>query len=359
MGPSPGVSVGVVIFAAMAGGLLTATLAIAPALADGGTLHTNVNPVAATFQIDSANERVTLPLFRGAQNGQTVWYVVTESSSKDDARRRGVNWSPKLANALGTRAVQPVTIVSGIVNFTGGVDFGPSRVVIAGPAGNEFLGGTYQPGAVGDSNYSPLITTGNGIVLNATQVANATGVHDSVVTLDTAHGKVTFGSFFGFWNGHTTIYLHQDASSPVVAAAEGSILATNLDFAPGLGSNDPNTSARSAIIPIVNGAVGANNPQRQGLNSALRGEGDPLNVQQEVPGQGNGRYSPLWDVHPAVWTASAIATGEQHRLTSHSEVRGELSHGNIVSGGAGPANDSLDGLRAAGFISNCPIVALS
>ena len=345
--------------AALVAVLLTSGAASTTASADGGTLTTNVKATATAFQVDAVHERVTLPLFRGVQNGQTVWYVITDSSSKDDAERRGVNWSGKLANALGTRAVQPATMVNGVVNFAGGVDFSPTRIVIPGPAGNEFLGGTYQPGAVGDSNYSPLITTGNGIVLNATQVANATGVHDSVVTLDTINGKVTFSTFFGFWNGHTTAYLHQDASSPVVAGAEGSILATNLDFAPGLGSNDPNTSARSAIIPVVNGRVGVDNPQRQGLNSALRGEGDPLNIQQEVPGQGNGRYSPVWDVHPAVWTAAAIANGDRHRLTSHSEVRGEFSHGTIVSGGAGPANDSLDGLRAAGFISNCPIVALS
>ena len=345
--------------AALVAVLLTSGAASTTASADGGTLTTNVKATATAFQVDAVHERVTLPLFRGVQNGQTVWYVITDSSSKDDAERRGVNWSGKLANALGTRAVQPATMVNGVVNFAGGVDFSPTRIVIPGPAGNEFLGGTYQPGAVGDSNYSPLITTGNGIVLNATQVANATGVHDSVVTLDTINGKVTFSTFFGFWNGHTTAYLHQDASSPVVAGAEGSILATNLDFAPGLGSNDPNTSARSAIIPVVNGPVGVDNPQRQGLNSALRGEGDPLNIQQEVPGQGNGRYSPVWDVHPAVWTAAAIANGDRHRLTSHSEVRGEFSHGTIVSGGAGPANDSLDGLRAAGFISNCPIVALS
>ena len=343
--------------AAMAAALLTAGVASTPASADGGTLTTNLEATATAFQVDAVHERVTLPLFRGVQNGQTVWYVITESSSKDDAERRGVNWSGKLTNALGTRAVQRVTVVNGVINFAGGVDFSPTRIVVPGPAGNEFLGGTYQPGAVGDSNYSPLITTGNGIVLNATHVANASGVHDSVVTLDTVNRKVTFSTFFGFWNGHTTAYLHEDASSPVVAAAEGSVLATNLDFAPGLGSNESDTSARSAIIPIVNGPVGAGNPQRQGLNSALRGEGDPLNIQQEVPG--SDRYSPVWDVHPAVWTAAAIANGNSHRLTSHSEVRDEFSHGTIVSGGAGPANDSLDGLRAAGIISNCPIVALS
>ena len=82
------------------------------------------------------------------------------------------------------------------------------------------------------------------------------------------------------------MYLHQDASSRVVAAAEGSIYAPNLDAAPGLGSNDVKSSARSAILPVVTGEVGATNPARQVLNSALRGEGDPLNINQDIPGQG-------------------------------------------------------------------------
>gem|GEM_PF-6966285 len=43
-------------------------------------------------------------------------------------------------------------------------------------------------------------------------------------------------------------------------ATEGSTYAPNLDAAPGLGSNESETSARSAIIPIVNGERGVNNP---------------------------------------------------------------------------------------------------
>ena len=125
--------------AAMVAVLLTSGAANTPASADGGTLTTNVNATATAFQVDAVHERVTLPLFRGVQNGQTVWYVITESSSKDDAERRGVNWSGKLANALGTRAVQRVTVVNGVINFAGGVDFSPTRIVIPGPTGNEFL----------------------------------------------------------------------------------------------------------------------------------------------------------------------------------------------------------------------------
>jgi hypothetical protein len=314
--------------------------------------------IASATNVNPAAETVTLPLFQGAHNGQAVYYVVTDDSSKADADARGVNWSPKLANALGTSAVENVSTVNGVVQFPGIVDFSPTRVVTPGPSGNEFPGGSYTPGAVGDAQYSPLITTGNGVVLNATQIADDSGTHDSVVSINTANHTVTLKSFFGFWNGHRTLYLHLDASSPVVAAAEGSNYAPNLNAAPGEGSDDPNTSARDAIIPVVNGQTGATNPNRQGLNSALRGEGDPLNIQQEIPGQGNGRYSPIWDVHPITWTQAAINAGQRVLLTSGSDVTNAFTHGE-VTGGTGPANSSLGGLPAGGFISNCPIVAVS
>src|SRR5437660_582114 len=57
--------------------------------------------------LDTKAGTVTLPLFKGrTRSGGAVWYIVTESSNKADAAKRGVNWSPKLRNALGTKAVQ-------------------------------------------------------------------------------------------------------------------------------------------------------------------------------------------------------------------------------------------------------------
>ena len=347
--------------AAVASGslLLTAPVALASGSDSGTTSTSSVTLLNASARVDVAREQVTLPLLKGSFHGDTVWYVVTDDSDQADARARGLAWAPKLANALGTRAVQRATkLADGSLAFSGGVDFGPVRSVTPGPAGNEFGGGTYSPGAVGDAVYTPLVTTGDGIVLDATPVENATGRHDSVVSIDFTNRKVVLSSFFGFWNGHRTVYLHSDASSPVVAAAEGSIYAPNLDAAPGLGSNDVKTSARSAILPIVNGAVGATNPQRQGLNSALRGEGDPLNINQDIPGQGNGRYSPVWDVHPVIWTQAAIDAGRRKVLVSGSDVASAFGNG-YVTGAGGPANSSLGGFPAAGFISNCPLIALA
>lgn len=62
-------------------------------------------------------------------------------------------------------------------------------------------------------------------------------------------------------------------------------------------------------------------------------------------------------MHPVVWTDEAIAAGRRERLTSDGEVRNAFRDGLVRSGGTGPANDSLGGLQAGPFISNCPIVA--
>lgn len=142
--------------------------------------------IRSALKVDPVAETVTLPLLQASHDGQPVYYVVTDDSDKADARARGVNYVPKLAHALGTAAVQQASVVGGVVQFPGIVDFSPTRVITPGPAGTEFVGDSYAPGSVGDAAYSPLITTGNGIVLDAAQVADASGVHDSVVAIGDA-----------------------------------------------------------------------------------------------------------------------------------------------------------------------------
>lgn len=347
-------------------GFLAATMGIGlaygalvtPAAADGGVDFV----LESVIRVDPENETVTLPVFQGTFAGSPVYYIVTESSNKEDAERRKVNHAAKLRHTLGTRAVQTVTEVSGVVNFTGTVRFASTRSQRAGSDGTP--PGTTPPPSEGDANYSPLITTGNGIVLNASQVMNASGQHDSLVSIDLtrrpthvrgAVGEVTLGGFLGFWNSAPELYLHMDGSTLDVATIEGSTFAPNLNFAPGPGSNDPNTSARSAIIPIENGREPRNDPERQGLMSFLANQGDPLNVTQTFPGKQDDRYSPVWDVHILRWTEAAIAAGERRRLKSSSDVIGEFKNGNLRDTGTGPPNPSLDGIRANNAISNCPI----
>lgn len=328
--------------------------------------------IQSTISLNVVTGDITLPLYKGRHNGQTVWYIITESSNEQQAERLGINFAPKLDNALGTAAVQRVQMLDAqtfgtttstniaspnvVVNFEGGVDFSPQRIVVPGPDG--FPPSQFKAGAIGDAKYSPLITTGNSIVLNASQVANASGLHDAVISIDYTNRSVTLDQFFGFYDGKQVLYLHQDASVELVAAVEGSTLAPNLNAAPGLGSDDKETSAREAIIPIVNGERGVNNPDRQGLQSALFGEGDPLNIIQEEPGDED--YSPVWDLHLVVWTQAAINAGKRKLLTSAGKVEDAFKKGLVVSGepNSGVMNPSLGGLKATGAISNCPVSAL-
>jgi hypothetical protein len=339
--------------------LFTALGGISPANAKGG-----VNFVMeSVIRVDPAKETVTLPVFKGIHNGTPVYYVVTESSDKNDAERRKVNHAPRLLRTLGTRAVQLATEVKGVVNFAGTVAFASSRPLRAGADG--IPPGTTPPSSMGDANYSPLITTGNGIVLNASHVKNGSGVHDALVSIDltrrptfvaNAAGEVTLAAFGGFSNNTPLLYLHMDASARDVSDLEGSNFAPNLNAAPTAGSNESSISARSAIIAVMNGIETRGDPERQGLSSFLANQGDPLNVTQTYPGRFGDRYSPVWDVHIVKWTDAAIANGSRRRLVSTSDIIGEFQKGNIVDTGTGPANPSLGGIRANNAISNCPIV---
>ena len=340
-----------VVVAALVAAVLVALWAN-PASGQVATSGGDVLPGA--IAVDRAAGTVTLPLFRGTHDGRTVWYVVTESSNREDADRRGVNHAPKLTNALGTRAVQDVRVTDGVVRFDGTVDFGPRRLVVPGPEG--FPPQRFRPGAVGDARYSPLITANGRTVLNASQVANGSGRHDAIVDIDFQRRQVTLDTFDGFYEGSPLQYLHQEGSVRLIAAIEASTFAPNLSAAPRAGSNDEEISARSAIVPIVNGERGPNNPQRQGLQSALLGEGDPLNITQTEPGDAD--YSPMWDITPAVWTDEAIADGQRVRLTDADDVAAHFEEGLVTSGGEGPRNASLEGLRALPGVSNCPIIAI-
>ena len=79
---------------------------------------------------------------------------------------------------------------------------------------------------------------------------------------------------------------------PGPAALEGSTFVPRLGEAPAL-RDDSTHAARASLAALVNGPTGSPDT-RQGLNSALLGEGNPLNVLAWRPGQG--RYSSLRDV---------------------------------------------------------------
>ena len=296
--------------------------------------------------VENSDGTVTLPLLRGTSQNRSVWYVVLDSSDGSDADARGINRSQKLGNARGTAAVQKVKIVNGVVDFPASVDFTPARVVVPGSQG--FPPNVAQPGAVGEAGYSPLIELPNGIILNAPQLANSSGQADKVVALNTAGGTIKYRESDGFQGGKPVKYVSTDSSAPDAAALEGVTYAPLLNAAPFVGG-DGTDSARASLAAFINGQTGANNPERQGLNSALLDGLDPLNVLAWNPSQG--RYSPLWDVHATQWSSQAIASGQNKRQRDFGTIINLGDKGTVTSPGGAP-------FGPAGFVVNCPIISL-
>ncbi|HET6923073.1 MAG TPA: hypothetical protein VFI16_07995, partial [Anaeromyxobacteraceae bacterium] len=273
--------------------------------------------------VEHPNSTVTLPLYRGTSQGRTVWYVVLDSSSGADAEAKGVNVSQKLAGARGSGAVQKVSVGDGVVDFPATVRFevrAPN--VVPGPTGFPPLAA--DPSAEGEQGYSPLAELPDGTVENAPHVANQTGRHPKVVDIDFARGTVTLAETAGFSGGKEVRYVSTDASFGAAAALENAVLAPALDAAPRVGE-DGTDQSRTSLAAFVNGQTGPENPERQGLNSALLDGLSPLNVLRWAPNQG--RYSPLWDVHLAAWTDDAKVRGLDLRQTDFGDVLGLASHG--------------------------------
>jgi hypothetical protein len=76
---------------------------------------------------------VTLPLFRGlSPSGKAAFFIITDASDFEVARRMGVAYAPKLSKAASSPGVQDVTIEDGVIHFKGNVDFAPVYKVVAG-----------------------------------------------------------------------------------------------------------------------------------------------------------------------------------------------------------------------------------
>ena len=65
----------------------------------GLTLAKNRQTITSALRVDLTRDFARLPLHRGKADGETVWYVITDTSNARMARRLGVNHSPKLRNA--------------------------------------------------------------------------------------------------------------------------------------------------------------------------------------------------------------------------------------------------------------------
>lgn len=319
--------------------LLTTTLALTGAIVSGPAAAGDPDVFVPSATVDGLT--ATFPVHQAqTPDGAIAWFVVVEASTSGAAEDWDVEAVGKLRN-VGRAATMTGRLDRAVLQVAGTVDFSPDRVV-QGTAGTGFPPTLAVPGSVADASYSPLVRLPDGAVLNAPQVANATGRHDKVVDLDLRAGTVTLALTEGFARRDAVKYLSTDASDQGAAALEGATWVPRLDAVPRAG-DDSSASGRAGLVAFVNGPTG--DPRtRQGINSALLGEGDPLNVLAWLPGQG--RYSPMWDVHLTAW-----APGERpRRVTRFADVEDLAEDGRVTAPGGSP-------WTASRVVVNCPIIA--
>ena len=323
--------------------------------------------------LDQEAGTITLPLYKGQlKSGEVVWYVLTDTTDERNAQALGLNFSSKLVYADVGHGVRKASqqLINGktvVVFESGKVDFSPVRSVTAGAAPNYFPPTAVQPGSVGDKDYSPLAKIGD-FIYNAPMVAfnvdeaalnkycggtaDHSVVHDKVVSICPRDGVVTLALTTGFSFARPVLYLSMEANNALPAALEGATLAPGLTDIK-VGSDDSAFSAVERLFTITNGPVnveaGVRNPQRQGLNSALKGDGGgPLNVLGGIPTIATD-YSPLWDLNVGEWTQHAISSHYRSRVREEFQMLGYVRSG-WVTGPGGKAFGS------SGLIVNCPIV---
>lgn len=324
--------------------------------------------ILPSARLDTTAGTVTLPLHQGRmRDGRSVWFVVTDASDRQLARRYQANHSPKLANAPAA-AVRTATMVGGTLVFDDGtVDFTRERRVVPGPAPHAFPPTEAAPGSIGDAGYSPLVRVrGSNAVLNATVVAfgvaaaeiefpeghvDHTKVIDRAVSISPARRTVTFAMSPAAAAGRAVLFVSLDSNSPLVSALEATTYAPRL-AALQVGTGNRPGSAVSANYIVTNGPTGASNPLRQGLDSALSDPGaQVLDVFATVPGVVAGEsYSPMWDLQVGSWSDPAVTAGHRTVLHGELEALAAAARGDLT-------NPDGTSLSASGLISNCPVLA--
>jgi len=321
--------------------------------------------LAIDFTYRKAN--VTLPLYRGlSASGESVYYVSTDASDFGFARAPGINYAPKLRNAVGSPGAQNARIKDRLITFTGHVDFSPVYKVVPGSP-NPFPPKVAEPGALADAEWSSIVVLPSGIVINAQIVANKSGTHDRLKNIDIKHRTVTLSILDGVHGGRQYFYhLVTDASASLPAVLEKGVFAPRLAMLPTFGKSEPSdNSALLGFSPNVNGISKLDSGQEQGFVASLSNGGiDPINVFPLGPDNDNSsesnNYSPLWDAHISLWTPKAINERKEHRILSMDEQKQLIADGYLTSA-TGDADSPIDsfvgGLHPAGLIINCPVIA--
>lgn len=321
--------------------------------------------LAVDFTYGKAN--VTLPLYKGlSPQGEPVYYILTEASDFDVAKKLGVNFAPKLKNAIGSAGTQAVTMNNGLIKFKGNVDFTPQYQVQPGSP-NPFPPKVAKPGAVGDAQWSSVVVMPSRVVLNVQMVHNASGSHDRLKALDLKKRTVTMSILDGFQGGKQYFYhLVTDVSAEVPSVLEKGVFTPRLAKVPEMGKSTP--SDRSALLgfsPVLNGITDKSTGQFQGFTASLANGGiDPINVFPISPSNDDrsaaNNYSPLWDAHVNMWTDAAIKANQVRRITSFEDLKGLVEAGLVTSAYINPegaGNPWLFGLRPTQAVINCPVIA--
>jgi len=139
-----------------------------------------------------------------------------------------------------------------------------------------------------------------------------------------------------------------EASDPMVAALDQATHAPALADVP-TGRDDSAFSAIERLFVTVSGPTGADNPQRQGLASALLDGLPPLHVVGGLPTIALD-YSPLWDLNLGEWTPAAIDAGYRARVIDEFQVLALVRDGWITGPGGVPYGST-------GIVVDCLIVA--
>ncbi len=319
-------------------------------------------------QVDQDAGTVTLPLYEGQmESGESVWYIITDTDDEANAAALGLNHSPKLTyGAVGRGARTAVLENDATLTFMQGtVDFTPERMLTPGDAPNFFPPSEFQPGSVGDENYTPLVKVENagGHVYNAPMIAfdksaealelfcngdaDHSILHDKVISICPSEGTVTLELTPGFSFARPNLYLSTDSSHPLAATLEAVTLAPGLEDIT-VGRDDSAFSAVERIFVFTNGHTGTDNPHRQGLNSAISDGRSALNILGGIPTIATD-YSPLWDMNLGEWTQEAIDAGYRSRLIEEFQILGFVEQGWVTGPGGEPYG-------SVGIIVNCPIV---
>jgi hypothetical protein len=183
-------------------------------------------------------------------------------------------------------------------------------------------------------------------------------VHDQVLAICPRDSVVTLNTIRGFSFSKSVLYLVADGSDPLPATLDGGTYAKRLT-AVRTGEDDAFFSGIERFFVGVNGYTNADlppgapnnethHPWRQGLNSHILQEGDPLNILGAIPTVAYD-YSPLWNFNLYMWTNYSIAAGIRTRLTGEFEVLGMAAAGYVTNPDETPLSD-------AKIFNNCPIV---